>query len=82
MSDKAAFTIELPVHPKDVFRLLALRSITETDGLFNKILANFDSIFNGVDCGTERTRFGSVTFAMGGWGWLINGNERNILLPL
>jgi len=38
--------------------------------------------FAVVDCGTERTRFGSVTFAMGGWGWLINGNERNILLPL
>ena len=49
MSDKAAFTIELPVHPKDVFRLLALRSITGTDGLLNKILTNFDSIFNGIE---------------------------------
>lgn len=64
MSDKAAFTIELPVHPKDVFRLLALRSITETDGLFNKILANFDSIFNGIEMTSrlDPNKFGRPAF--------------------
>ena len=64
MSDKAAFTIELPVHPKDVFRLLALRSITETNGLFNKILANFDSIFNGIEMTSrlDPDKFGRPAF--------------------
>lgn len=47
------FTVELPIFPKDVFRLLALRCITETSGLFGKILECFDDISSGI-CMTPR----------------------------
>ncbi len=49
MSTKPVFTIELPIQPKDVFRLLALRSISETGDLIKKLLDKFDSIFNGIE---------------------------------
>lgn len=42
------FTVTLPIYPKDVFRLLALRSITETSGLFERILESFDDISRGI----------------------------------
>lgn len=42
------FTVELPIVPKDVFRLLALRCITETSGLFKKIREHFEDISNGI----------------------------------
>jgi len=35
-----------------------------------------------VDCGTERTGFGAVTFAMRSWGRVVNGKGENILFPL
>ncbi|MBQ6338837.1 MAG: hypothetical protein IJI36_06790 [Kiritimatiellae bacterium] len=64
MSEKPVFTIELPVQPKDVFRLLALRSITETDGLIEKLLDNFDSIFKGIEMTPrlDRDSFGRDAF--------------------
>lgn len=49
MATEPVFTIKLPIQPKDVFRLLALRSITETDDLIEKLLDNFDSIYNGIE---------------------------------
>ena len=49
MSTEPVFTIKLPIQPKDVFRLLALRSITVTHDLIEKLLDNFDSIYNGIE---------------------------------
>lgn len=40
--------INLPIYPKDIFRLLALRSITETSGLFEQILKAFNDISRGI----------------------------------
>ena len=38
--------------------------------------------FQTVECGTERTSFGAVTFAMRSWGRFINGDGGHILLFL
>ena len=57
-------TIKLPIQPKDVFRLLAMRSITETDDLIEKLLENFDSIYNGIEMTPrlDRAVFGRDAF--------------------
>ena len=64
MPDKSVSTIDLPVQPKDVFRLLALRSITENDDLIKKLLDNFDSIYNGIEMTPrlDRDAFGRNVF--------------------
>ena len=41
-------TVELPIQPKDIFRLLALRSITETNMLLDRLSDKFDDISNGI----------------------------------
>lgn len=41
-------TVELPIQPKDIFRLLALRSITETNKLLDRLNDNFDEISKGI----------------------------------
>lgn len=40
--------IDLPIAPKDVFRILALRSIVEQPAMIQKLLDSFDSILEGI----------------------------------
>ncbi len=46
-------TIYLPVQAKDVFRLLALRSVVENKELIGELASNFNNFRNGIDT-TER----------------------------
>lgn len=59
------FTVELPIAAKDVFRLLALRCITETPDLFSKIRDNFDYIYSGINTTPrlDESEFGRKPFA-------------------
>lgn len=59
------FTVELPIAAKDVFRLLALRCVTETPDLFSKIRDYFDCIYNGINTTPrlDESEFGRKPFA-------------------
>ena len=72
MSDKELFKVSLKIYPKDVFRLLALRSIAETDGLFEDLLRNFDEIFEGI--GTT-PRLNEEEFGRNPFNYTHNGLE-------
>lgn len=54
-------TIELPINPKDVFRLLALRTIVEQTDLIDRLVDKFD-FKNGIDT-TQRLSWENDPFA-------------------
>ena len=53
MKEKKEIQVLLPVEPKDVFRLLALRSVVESQQLLKELADSFDSISKGIPT-TER----------------------------
>ena len=50
-------TIQLPIQPKDVFRILALRSVVENDEMLKALNEHFNEIFKGIKQ-TERLKRG------------------------
>ena len=48
-------TIQLPIQPKDVFRILALRSVVENDEMLKALNEHFNEIFKGIEQ-TERLK--------------------------
>lgn len=48
MSEEPSKPIDLPIAPKDIFRILALRSVVEQPAMVQKLLDNFDLIFERI----------------------------------
>ena len=66
------FSIDLPINPKDVFRILALRSVCETTGLFEKLVLSFNDICKGI---TTTDRLNPRCFRRKAFNYKHDGNN-------